>query len=143
MTSETWRVVLDDGTSREVVVWSEREHAWTCGLGSELFATARSAVLNAADVSGMQAAEILTPGQMTRAEALLAATDLGAEAMREAAVRACVTQASEMATTAGALGCDFCAEAIEDLPLPTAPTLAPAAGPSTCDAPFDAEAPHG
>ena len=33
--------------------------------------------------------------------------------------------------------------ALEDLPLPTAPTLAPAAGPSTCDAPFTPEAPHG
>lgn len=63
----------------------------------------------------------------------------GAEAMREAATDACVSQADEMASDNGALGCDFCAEAIRALPLPVEATPQPAQSheaPATSDAPL-------
>ena len=44
-----------------------------------------------------------------------AAFNRGVEAMREAAANACVTQADEMMSAAGALGCDLCVEAIRAL----------------------------
>ena len=63
----------------------------------------------------------------------------GAEAMREAAVQACVTQADEEANYYIALGCDFCEEAIRALPLPAEAAPQPAQSheaPATLDAPL-------
>lgn len=63
----------------------------------------------------------------------------GAEAMREAAVQACVTQADEEANYYIALGCDFCEEAIRALPLPAEAAPQPTQSheaPTTLDAPL-------
>ena len=63
----------------------------------------------------------------------------GAEAMREAAVQACVTQAGEEANYYTALGCDFCEEAIRALPLPAEAAPQPTQSheaPTTLDAPL-------
>ena len=63
----------------------------------------------------------------------------GAEAMREAAVQACVTQADEEANYYIALGCDFCEEAIRALPLPAEAAPQPTQSheaPTTIDAPL-------
>lgn len=71
-----------------------------------------------AGLARLSVANILAPGQLMRAEVEADAFRRGAEAMRAAAIAACVKQSNEMMSTAGALGCDFCEDAIEDLPLP-------------------------
>lgn len=73
MASETWRVVLRDGSVREV--------RSPDGVSGD---AARVAVLRECALWHHPVAEILAPGELTRAEAVAAAQTAGAEAVRDA-----------------------------------------------------------
>lgn len=105
--AETWRVVLRDGSVREVVVYrddsdspySVSTHRWCAGgMRSR---TAHGAVVSAMSVGDEPVREILAPGEPTRAEAVAfergrdAVDEAGARAMRAAALRDAVAAERE------------------------------------------------
>lgn len=112
-TGQTWRVVLADGDVREVVPVPRDlptgEPGWTVD-GETVAATQRGAVLKCCGRSPLETAEIVPPGEMTRAEAVRAAV----LAEKEACAAACRDIASDMAKVdCCAETADACAEAIE------------------------------
>lgn len=103
--AETWRVVLADGSVREVRVeispdgrvWAESADGAAEGAGAD----ARLAVMRVARFLGVSVREILAPGEPTRAEAVAfergrdAVDEAGARAMRAAALRDAVAAERE------------------------------------------------
>ena len=88
--AETWRVVLASGEVREVLVhrddsdsrYSDSRYRWCAGgLRGR---TPRSAIVSSLALADVDVAEILAPGELTRAELRAQAWCEGAEAMREA-----------------------------------------------------------
>lgn len=81
MTTETWRVVVEGGEVREMTPeacpQADGTMRWTVG-GAGSHATQRGAVLMAC-VRNYAVAEILAPGEFTRAEALAAMRGRSAE----------------------------------------------------------------
>lgn len=87
--TETWRVALASGEVREVVV--EYNGVQWRTFVDDYFGWGRapqSAVAAVVGMHGWPVAEILAPGEPTRAEAIAAARREGAEAMREAILAA-------------------------------------------------------
>lgn len=104
--AETWRVVLADGSVREVIV-TEDAGLWTAHCeGCATFSHASPTLAVRALVRGFLGAsfdvrEILSPGEPTRAELVAfergrdAADEAGARAMRAAALRDAVADERE------------------------------------------------
>lgn len=94
MTAETWRVVLADGSVREVVVTQHESGQWLARVpgvwGEEHGVTPASAVTRLVLSVGWALREILAPGEPTRAEAVAAE--------RERCARVCDAIAAEPVT---------------------------------------------
>lgn len=69
--SQTWRVLLEDGTTREIVVDEVTSGSWRAsdgGVSMESSTTARTAIVHLAGRLRLPVVEIVAPGEPTRKE---------------------------------------------------------------------------
>lgn len=106
MTPDVWRVVDTRGVVRAVLVYPRRPDwiadvdgpGYRAGLGAddEWGTTPRLACLRLAEALGIEVAEILAPGDLTRAEAIGAEVAAAVAGERETCARLCEDRAAHL-----------------------------------------------